>query len=276
MVQQVATARIPEEAVAVGEVTVRRAALLRRVSWGAVIAGTVTALMIQLIFTTLGAAIGLALVNPSRSGEGIAMGAGIWWLVTGLMSLFIGGAVCGRLAGFPQRVEAALHGVLVWALSGIIGIFVLSTSAAALIGGALSPMSRSYADYNAYSSTYSSRNAATSGLSLMGQHAIDEINRLPAKTKVSGGPEDTNPPATAANAPQTTPPSLTGTPPTDRPEIGSQPGASTQTMSDQEKKDAARALAGAAMWSFFALLLGSGAGCIGGQVGRPPLGVSLE
>ena len=279
MVHEVAretVTRLPTEGVAVTDVTVRRAALLRRVSWGAIIAGAAVAITIQLIFSTLGSAVGLAAIDPTSSGWNMALGAGIWWLVTGLMSLFIGGAVAGRLAGFPQRAEAALHGVLVWSLTAIIGVMFLSTSAATFLGGALGPVARSYSYYN----TSSSRAPGVrSGLSVVGNEAMNQLNRLnqPTPKSPATNPADMPPahPSNDLNA-ATTPPTETGVPPTNRPEAYSEPGAGAQTMSEQEKKDAAKTLAGAAMWSFFALLLGSGAGCIGGQVGRPPIGVSLE
>jgi hypothetical protein len=232
MVHEVAArevVRLPGEGVAVTDTVVRRAALLRRVSWGGILAGTGIALAMQLLFSTLGAGIGLAVIDPADSTRAMAIGAGIWWLVTGLVSLFIGGMVAGRLAGFPQRVEAALHGVMVWSLTAIIGVMVLSTSAATFLGGAVGPMARSYSRDQA--------NRVASGLSAVGNEAMHQLNRL-------GQPAPQPDETAAPKAPAELAPPTASTGPIDRP-----------AMAEYESRRAAPTLGAAALWSFFALLL---------------------
>lgn len=114
-------------------------AFLHRVSWGAIIGGTVVAITTQMLLTMIGAAIGLAAYHPvgDTDAETFGIGAGIWWLVTGLISLFLGGLVAGRLAAYPRPADAMLHGVVLWGLTGVLSLFFLTTSAAGLVGGAL-------------------------------------------------------------------------------------------------------------------------------------------
>ena len=63
-----------------------------RIGWGAVIAGFFIATVTQILLNALGVAIGLSAVDPQMeaSGRAIGMGAGIWTLITTLISVFIG------------------------------------------------------------------------------------------------------------------------------------------------------------------------------------------
>jgi hypothetical protein len=67
---------------------------ISRISWGAIFAGTLVAFVAQILFTLLGLATGLTVVEPMTGQapwEGIGIGAGIWWVVTALISLFLDG-----------------------------------------------------------------------------------------------------------------------------------------------------------------------------------------
>lgn len=108
-----------------------------RVSWGAIFAGAVLALAVQLVLTLIGAAIGLATLNPatgnSPSGASFGAGAAIWWCISSLISLFLGGYFSARLAG---TFNGWLHGLATWGTVTIVTIVLLTTAAGALIGGA--------------------------------------------------------------------------------------------------------------------------------------------
>lgn len=116
------------------------AATITRISWGAIFAGIVVALVAQLLLTMLGLAIGLTIIEPPSGQtpwQGIGIGAGIWWVVSGLISLFLGGWVAGRLAGMPLRQDAILHSIVVWGLVTFISFYLVITGVGAVIGGAL-------------------------------------------------------------------------------------------------------------------------------------------
>lgn len=121
-------------------VSVRRPAQVwDRVSWGAIIAGTLLALTTQMLLTLLGAGLGLVAIGAGadREASAASMGivAGIWWLATGLISLFVGGAVAGRLCGLRNWVDGAAHGVMVWTLAIVLSVVLLATSSAAIVSG---------------------------------------------------------------------------------------------------------------------------------------------
>jgi hypothetical protein len=117
-----------------------RAATINRISWGAVFAGAVVALVAQLLFTMPGLAIGLTIIEPLTGRTpwpGIGIGAGIWWIVSALISLFLGGWTAGRLAGMPLRQDAILHGIVAWGLIALITFYLVITGVGAVIGGTL-------------------------------------------------------------------------------------------------------------------------------------------
>ncbi len=111
----------------------------QRVSWAAVLAGVTVALVTQLLLGVLGIAIGASTIDPLRQqdpGSGLGTGAGVWFVITGLLSLFAGGWTAGRLAGIPRVVDSTLHGVLTWGLATLFTFYLLTTGVGAIIGGA--------------------------------------------------------------------------------------------------------------------------------------------
>lgn len=109
------------------------------ISWGAVLAGTVAAIAIQIGLAQLCVAAGLAMYTPFQPAEptgAIAMGTIIAWVICALLGLFAGGWVAGRLAHFQSQTIAGLHGMLVWGTGAVIASGVVALTVAALAGGA--------------------------------------------------------------------------------------------------------------------------------------------
>lgn len=95
---------------------------LRRhnVSWGAIIAGALIAAATMLTLSLLGAGIGLASLEPTMdSVQTVGIGAAIWYILSKLFSLFVGGFCAARLAAVLDKPRAWLHGAAVWALAAI-------------------------------------------------------------------------------------------------------------------------------------------------------------
>ncbi|OGX90972.1 hypothetical protein BEN49_05690 [Hymenobacter coccineus] len=113
-------------------------AAVKRISWGAVFAGALLALVIQLSLSLLGLGIGLGTIDPlteNNPTSGIGVGAAIWWLVTMLGSLYIGATVASRLAGIPRRTDGLLHGLLTWSVVTLLTFYLLTTAVGRIIGG---------------------------------------------------------------------------------------------------------------------------------------------
>ena len=114
------------------------AAPRQRISWGAVFAGALLALITELGLSLLGAGIGLSTVDPLQEGNpvnGLGTGAIVWYGLSTLVALYVGGLVAGRLAGAPRRADGLLHGLLSWALVTLFTFYLLTTAVGSIISG---------------------------------------------------------------------------------------------------------------------------------------------
>jgi hypothetical protein len=107
-----------------------------RLSWGAIMAGLIMALVTQIVLSVLGIAIGLTIWSPGAAVQDFGIGAGIWAAVAALISLFVGGVVVGRLAGVLTTGDGALHGGVMWGLWVIVTIWLTAAGLGAVVGGA--------------------------------------------------------------------------------------------------------------------------------------------
>ena len=109
-----------------------------RISWGAIFAGVVMALVAQLAFSLLGLGLGASAANPYSDNPvgGLGFGAAVWTLLSVLISLFTGGYVAGRLAGMPRRQDSMLHGLVTFGLTSLLGFYLLTSGIGKVIGGA--------------------------------------------------------------------------------------------------------------------------------------------
>ncbi|PZW48800.1 hypothetical protein C8P66_104218 [Humitalea rosea] len=110
------------------------AILPSRVSWGAILAGTLVAITVGAMLNILGVAIGASTVDAvardTPSAMTLSLTAGGWMLVSNLLGVAAGACVAARLSGTVDRMDAILHGLGVWATA-----FLVS---GVLLGGAVS------------------------------------------------------------------------------------------------------------------------------------------
>jgi len=118
----------------------RLTSLRNRVSWGAILAGVVAALVVQLLLNILGVGIGASSLdaanasdNPSASG--FSLTAGIWWTLSGIIASFVGGVVAGRLCGTSDNNTAHWHGFVSWCAATLVIFYLLTSAVGGIIGG---------------------------------------------------------------------------------------------------------------------------------------------
>ncbi|WP_152046170.1 hypothetical protein [Aureimonas psammosilenae] len=120
----------------------------RRVSWGAIIAGALLTLVVQIMLGLLGIGIGLATVDPAGNGTPTAAtlgtSAGIWTGATVLIATFVGGYVAARLSGSLTKGDGALHGIVTWAASTLLIVYLLTSGAGSVINGTLGTLGSSF------------------------------------------------------------------------------------------------------------------------------------
>lgn len=111
----------------------------RRVSWGAIFAGVIIVLVVQAALAFLGVGIGLSTVDFREEANpfgGLGVGAMIWWVISSLIALFLGGFVAARLAGVTRRGNGALHGLVTYGFASLFAFYLMTTAIGAVIGGA--------------------------------------------------------------------------------------------------------------------------------------------
>ena len=101
-----------------------------RISWAAVVAGSLLALATFFLLNLLGSAIGLS-VNDNVSGRSLAIGAVVWAVLVTAGALFLGGFIASQLTTGENKVEGILYGLLVWAVVFGLLMFMAARTASA-------------------------------------------------------------------------------------------------------------------------------------------------
>src|SRR5258707_9312516 len=114
--------------------------MVSRISWGAVLAGVVVALVTQILLNLLGIGIGAATLNPvegdNPSAMSLSIGAGIWFALSTILAALAGGYAAGRLAGVLRESTAGWHGLTAWALTTLVIFYLLGSAVGGILGGA--------------------------------------------------------------------------------------------------------------------------------------------
>lgn len=112
----------------------------KRVSWGAIFPGTVVAVAVQVLLSILGIAIGASVIDPVTEAnplDGIAIGTGIYLVVSSILALFAGGYVAGALAVVQDRQDRTLHGVATWAVATLLMVVLVASGVSRVVSGAM-------------------------------------------------------------------------------------------------------------------------------------------
>ncbi len=214
--------------------------ILNKISWGAIFAGVVVALVTQLLLNMLGVGIGAAALDigtgADNSGTAFSIGAGIWWVVAGIIASALGGLTAGRLAGASPSGTAAWHGLVTWCVTTLAVMYLLSTAVGGILGGA----------FNVVGSIASGAGKATAS-TVSGVASVTDGDALGRQARELVDPDGA----------QTVQDNVTAY-------------LKASISGDQQSAQAAKARAGVATASilgFIALLLGAGAGWFSGGIG---------
>lgn len=113
-----------------------------RISWGAVIAGAVVAVIVGLMLNVLGVAVGASAVDATSgdtpSGTTFGIVSGVWLLVANLVGLGVGGYVAARFSGTADDTDGVLHGLSVWGIGYLISAVLLGNIIAGTASTAMS------------------------------------------------------------------------------------------------------------------------------------------
>jgi len=111
--------------------------LKSRISWGAVVAGSVVAFAVYLVLTLFFTGIGLSLSQAGVRDGVIGTGAVIAGILSIVVALFCGGCVTTQLTSGETKNEAVIHGVLTWATVTGLSLFMVAMGVRAGYNAAL-------------------------------------------------------------------------------------------------------------------------------------------
>ena len=116
--------------------------LFNRASWGAIIAGVVAALVVQLLLNLLGIGVGAASLSAANLADNpnastFSIGSGVWWTISGIIASFCGGAIAGRLCGAAKVNTARWHGFVAWCVTTLVIFYLLTSAIGGIVGGSL-------------------------------------------------------------------------------------------------------------------------------------------
>lgn len=209
--------------------------LLSRVSWGAIFAGTVIALGTMILLGMMGSAIGFRAVDPAMANAtgGLGIGAAVWWILTSVISLGIGGYVAGQLSGIPDRTSASAHGAAVWGLVTILTLWLATSALGSVFNTATSALSGA------------ARAAGTAATAATNPNSPVDISGQQLENQAEGVIADVQQQARQLNTPE------------------------GREQAGQFAEDAADTIATAAWYAFFASLLALAAAAFAAIKGAP-------
>jgi hypothetical protein len=146
--------------------------------WQAIIGGTVAAIGIHILLTLFGMGAGLAAFSPRSDADPVThfnQGAAVVWTACALVSLFFGGLIAGRYS--RSWHTGFVHGILVWSLTLILTLVMVSTGTGVIVKGGLKAVGASLG-IGAATMTSAAGMASTAGN--VGQDAVkrqsDQLN----------------------------------------------------------------------------------------------------
>lgn len=154
------------------------------VSWRAILAGLVMALVVHLLLALLGGAIGLAFIDPTAADNPrpstVSVVAIIWWTLSGILAAWVGGLTAGRMCGQPATSTAAWHGLVAWGATTLVVFYLLTTAIGGLIGGA----------FSALGTVATAAGSAASGVAGAATAAVDPFAPIDLEIKDATGAND--------------------------------------------------------------------------------------
>ena len=209
-----------------------------RISWGAIMAGSVLALALYFLLTLLGGAIGFS-VSDKFEGRNIGIAAAVYAIVVTAVCLFAGGFVASQLTAGENKREAVVYGLLVWAAVFTMLLWLMATGVRsgfnAMVGVATAGTTVANATAQNTSQADFEEAAHRAGYS---QQQLEDL-----KQRVKNAPADAK---AAAEDP------------------------ATKAQAEQRAREAGEVATRVTWWSFFGTLISMLAAAAGGFVGAGP------
>ncbi|MBI3289036.1 MAG: hypothetical protein HYZ74_05925 [Elusimicrobia bacterium] len=113
-----------------------------RLYWSAIFAGTAMSLATMACLSVLGAAIGFMTVPGASApvsgiAKGLGIGGGLWLLLSGVVSFYVGGWFASRLSNSGRPADGVIYGLVSWATATLVVGFLFTTALGSALGAAM-------------------------------------------------------------------------------------------------------------------------------------------
>lgn len=158
--------------------------------WRSILGGTVAAIGVHLLLIALGLGAGLATFTPmtdANPATNLSVGTAIIWTICALVALAFGGFVAGRFS--RSRHSGFVHGVLVWSLTLILSILLVSMGTGMVLGGAMKVLGEGLG-IGAKAAASGASEVAAEGVKRSGEHLTSFINEAVPAGGTNASPQN--------------------------------------------------------------------------------------
>jgi len=160
-----------------------------RVQWGPIIAGVLAAIVVFLLLTILGFALGASVLDPANTAGEIGTWAAVWGAISAIVAFFIGGWIAARTSAVDGAFAGTINGLMVGA-AGLLFIIWLTASGLGnlfgTIGSTVGAVLNVAATAAPAAQDAANVNADQAGNAIEQQTGIDVDNPQAAATAVAG------------------------------------------------------------------------------------------
>jgi hypothetical protein len=109
--------------------------------WGAILAGVVVGIALQLVLTLLGVATGLSTIDVGATDASANATAPLLWAgISMLIAAFVGGYVAARSSGLKRKSDGILHGATAWGVTTLLFVLLAASAGGSMLGGIFGTM----------------------------------------------------------------------------------------------------------------------------------------
>ncbi|HTN67123.1 MAG TPA: hypothetical protein VL051_13175 [Burkholderiaceae bacterium] len=116
--------------------------------WGAILAGVVVGVALQMVLTMLGVATGLSTLEVGAAESASATGPLLWAGISMLIAAFVGGYVAARASGLKRKSDGLLHGATAWGVTTLLFVVLAASAGGSMLGGIFGTMGEAMTQSN--------------------------------------------------------------------------------------------------------------------------------
>ncbi|MDO8953259.1 MAG: hypothetical protein Q7V63_00210 [Gammaproteobacteria bacterium] len=107
-----------------------------RVRWNAIFAGVFLATSIGALLNMFGLGVGLTNIDlDPNTLTVVSTGSVIWWVISGVVAMFIGGWATVRLSNIDNTTDSVLNALTTWSLATVLGLLFVGSTVGMVLSG---------------------------------------------------------------------------------------------------------------------------------------------